>query len=289
MALENRLSILLSGTLDRIGKAVAPAATVLVYHRVTVPGAGALLPDSVTLARFRDQMRFLRENSYHPLTLGSLAALIEAGQTPPQHSVAVTFDDGYLDTFANAFPVLDAHRIPATVFLAARYIGSAAPFPWLGRQDGGMPMSWQQVRQLQQAGMEIASHTYSHPFTPFLNKEELRRELSRSKEEIECRIGEPVPSLALPYSFPLRHPRWPLFRDHLGEALNEAGYRCCCTMQRGHVGPHQDLFALRRIPVGREDDLRLFRAKLRGCFAWTEPMQALYQRYLKKYPQNGPG
>lgn len=289
MALENRLSILLSQLLDRLNRPIVPAATVLVYHSVAAPGAGELLPDSVPLEQFEKQMRFLRERAYHPVTLGELAALIEAGHAPPKNCVAVTFDDGYHDTFAHAFPVLKACGIPATVFLAASYIGSAPPFPWLGERNGGTrPMTWQQAQELQRAGMEIGSHTYSHRFIPTLAKEELCEELARSKEVIEQRIGTPVQSLAVPYSFPLRHPRWLHFQDDLRDALTRAGYRYCCTMQRGHIGARDDLFALRRMPVGREDDLRLFRAKLEGCFAWTEPLQACYQRYLKKYPANAP-
>lgn len=282
MKAEKDISVLLSDALNFINIPLAPAATVLVYHRI-VDGGAPLLHDSVTLTEFQEQMRFITEEGYSPMTVRELAALVEAGEEPPERSVVVTFDDGYLDTYTHAFPELDFFRMPATVFVAAGHIGASTPFPWLG-SDGGKPMDWQQVGKLHKAGVEIASHTYSHPFTPNLTQNELCLELERSKGRIEEKLGAPVHSLALPYSFPMRHPRWPSFRARLREALNASGYVSCCTMQRGHITPRDDVFALRRIPVGRDDDLRLFRAKLEGCFAWTAPLQAIYQRFLKSYP-----
>ncbi|TGU72338.1 polysaccharide deacetylase family protein [Geomonas terrae] len=282
MTAEKEISVLLSDALNLVNIPLAPAATMLVYHRIE-GGSAPLQPDSVTLTEFQEQMRYITEEGYAPMTARELAALVEAGEEPPEKSVVVTFDDGYLDTYTHAFPELDFFRMPATVFLAAGHIGASTPFPWLG-SDGGKPMDWQQVSKLQKAGIEIASHTYSHPFTPNLTKNELCLELERSKGTIEDKLGAPVHSLALPYSFPMRHPRWPSFRARLREALNANDYVCCCTMQRGHIRPRDDVFALRRIPVGRDDDLRLFRAKLEGCFAWTAPLQAFYQRFLKSYP-----
>ncbi|TSK09044.1 MAG: polysaccharide deacetylase family protein [Geobacter sp.] len=282
MTAEKEISVLLSEARNLINIPPAPVATMLVYHRIEDGGAPSL-PDSVALTEFQEQMRHITEEGYSPMTVRELAALVEAGEEPPEKSIVVTFDDGYLDTYTHAFPELDFFRMPATVFLAAGHIGASTPFPWLGG-NGGKPMDWQQVSKLHRAGIEIASHTYSHPFTPNLTKNELCLELERSKGKIEDKLGAQVHSLALPYSFPLRHPRWPSFRARLREALNSNGYVCCCTMQRGHISPKDDVFALRRIPVGRDDDLRLFRAKLEGCFAWTAPLQAFYQRFLKSYP-----
>lgn len=281
MSAGKEISVMLSEALHWMNLPLTPAATMLVYHSIDESGSD-LLPDSVSLAEFRNQMMYIHDAGYSPMTVRELAALVEAGEEPPEKTVVITFDDGYLDTFTVAFPELDYFRMPATVFVAAGHIGSSS-FPWLGR-DGGKPMDWRQVGTLHKAGIEIASHTYSHPFTPNLTQSELNRELERSKGEIEGKLGAPVHSLALPYSFPIRHPRWPTFRARLRQALNANGYLCCCTMQRGHISHKDDVFALRRMPVGREDDLQLFQAKLEGCFAWTAPLQALYQRFLKSYP-----
>jgi peptidoglycan/xylan/chitin deacetylase (PgdA/CDA1 family) len=97
--------------------------------------------------------------------------------------------------------------VPATVFAPTAYVGTDRAMSWpgidvlfpAGRDDELLPMSWEELAELADAGWEIGSHTCSHPRLTRLGDDELRRELEASRAEIERRLQRPCPSLAYPY------------------------------------------------------------------------------------------
>lgn len=106
--------------------------TVLAYHRVIdafVPGfAGYRGNVSATPDEFATQMQWIAERM-NPVSLEAVAASLE-GAALPERPVLVTFDDGYRDNLDEAQPILQAHDVPAAVFLATDHIGTAIPFWW---------------------------------------------------------------------------------------------------------------------------------------------------------------
>ena len=109
-----------------------PALTILAYHRVMPTDALECYPFdqeliSATPGQFDSQMRYVREH-LHPVSLKDVIAHIEQGTPFPPNSVAVTFDDGFADTYRYAFPVLRRYHIPATIFVSTGYVESGEPF-----------------------------------------------------------------------------------------------------------------------------------------------------------------
>lgn len=104
----------------------APQALVLLYHRVA-----EVRPDPWSLCvsprNFSEQMAVVRQG-FCPLALRDLVAALRTGQIPPR-AVVVTFDDGYADNLLAARPVLEAHHIPGTVFVATGAL-DAGEFWW---------------------------------------------------------------------------------------------------------------------------------------------------------------
>jgi peptidoglycan/xylan/chitin deacetylase (PgdA/CDA1 family) len=100
---------------------------ILLYHRVaevgTDPWRLAVAPE-----RFAEQMAMLR-SEFEPMPLAELVDAAQRRRLPPG-AVAVTFDDGYRDNLTAALPVLERERVPATVFVATRYVGAGEPFWW---------------------------------------------------------------------------------------------------------------------------------------------------------------
>ena len=110
--------------------------TILAYHRIhdlADEARFAADPElvSASVPEFRRQLAFLREH-WNPIGLSSAMDAIERGQRLPPRSVAVTFDDGHLDNYTHAYPLLREAGVPATIFLSTQYIGSRQPF-WFDR------------------------------------------------------------------------------------------------------------------------------------------------------------
>lgn len=267
-----------------------PKATILVYHSVSSNIDKSNLPtDSVSSEAFEKQIRFLRERSFKVISLKDLVYYLKEGEEIPEKSVVITFDDGYKNTFSNAYPILEKYKMPATVFLAAGYIGSKGLFPWLESFRGSScfedlsPMNWEEVIELHNSNIEIGSHTFYHKFLPRINRNEIEEEVLKSQSVIAEKIGTIARSFALPFSFPIKHRSWPTFRKVLLEALEKGGYTSCCTMLRGHITLKSPPFFLKRIPVVKYDNLKSFRAKLLGCYTWTRIPQYIFQALFKKY------
>ena len=268
----------------------AQKTTILTYHNIPSPTPEVeLQADSVTVDEFECQMRFLRDNSFNVIPLQSLVSNLLERKKIDKKTVVITFDDGYKSNFSNAFPILQKYKIPATVFLAVDYIGKNRSFSWLELPHNSTcveelsPMDWEDVTELCKAGIEIGSHALSHKFMPKMKAEEIEKEILKSQTVIEDKIGEKPRAFAFPFSFPVFHWSWPLFKFIAIKALKKGDYTCCCTILRGHINKRTNPFFLKRIVIGKFDDLKSFYAKLIGGYAWTRGPQLIFQTFAKKY------
>jgi len=102
-------------------------ATILVYHSLAGAHSPWIDPSNAEDPQvFARQMRFLAENR-RVIALADLASALAAGRTPRAGSVAITFDDGYLDNYTIAAPILSRLGLPATFFLATGYVDLGLP------------------------------------------------------------------------------------------------------------------------------------------------------------------
>lgn len=113
---------------------LARRATILRYHSVSTEADGTHLcldPGlAVTPADFDAQCAFLREH-YRVISLDDMVDCLAHGRQMPPRSVALTFDDGYLDNFTHAFPILRKHGLSATFYLTTGCIDNQAIL-WTG-------------------------------------------------------------------------------------------------------------------------------------------------------------
>lgn len=143
-----------------------------------------------------------------------------------------------------------------------------------GRQLGlNGPMSWSQVQALAKAGIEIGSHSVSHPILSKVGSEQLRRELVDSKEAIERHTGEPVVSMAYPVGGKSA------YNDDVVAAVRAAGYRFAFTYGAGPNRPdHFDPYRMRRLAVERYVTRNRFSAMLAApslfAYAWSSGQNA---------------
>ncbi len=195
---------------------------VLAYHAISDSWQSSL---AVRRDDFARQLETLLERGYEPATAG--AAL--DGRMSRRRVLAVTFDDACASVFTVALPVMRALGVPGTVFAPTAYIGTGRPMSWPGieRWSGGphehelLPLSWEQLGELREAGWEIGSHTVSHPRLTAVAGDRLDEELADSRKTLEQALGGPCESLAYPYGD---------HDDRVVAAAGRAGYRFAFTL-----------------------------------------------------------
>jgi peptidoglycan/xylan/chitin deacetylase (PgdA/CDA1 family) len=168
---------------------------ILMYHYTSAPPADAdvyRFDLSVRPREFEAQMEWLAVNDYHPIRLSDLADALLNDSPLPEKPVVLTFDDGYLDNYQNAFPVLKNYHFPGTFFVITQFI----------EDNKTGYMSWSQLGEMVRAGMEIGSHSADHPdLRNDLRARSLawlQNEISGSKQTIELRLGIPVRTFNYP-------------------------------------------------------------------------------------------
>ena len=108
--------------------------TILALHRVVTEAAWSqslYKPMMVTEGQFESLLDMIRRN-YHPVSLSAAVRQIRQGRKFRPGTVAITFDDGYLDVYQHAYPLLKAYDIPATLFLTTGVIGQPVQVSLVG-------------------------------------------------------------------------------------------------------------------------------------------------------------
>jgi peptidoglycan/xylan/chitin deacetylase (PgdA/CDA1 family) len=237
---------------------------VLCYHAVSERFPAAL---SVTPTAFERQLRLLSGAGYRGATFA------DAVQARSGRVVAVTFDDAYLSVLQLAKPMLDEVGFPATVYAPTAYLDTPGqPLKWDGIEQwhGGeherelVPMSWDQLGELADAGWEVGSHTCTHPHLTEVDGDALRIELVESRATVEERTGRPCATLAYPYGD---------YDERVVHAATAAGYAAAGTLP-ARLHSERPL-AWPRVGIYHGDDERRFRMKvsrvmrrLRGSRVW---------------------
>jgi peptidoglycan/xylan/chitin deacetylase (PgdA/CDA1 family) len=188
------------------------------------------------------------------------------GEPRSKPIVSVTFDDGYADNHEVALPLLLKWGVPATFFVTVGLVERDAAvlerFRALLRcaDDQWRPMTWSQVRELQDAGMEIGAHTYGHPNLALLPRAQLRTELQRSKSVLEEKTGAEIAAMAYPFGKPRRH-----VNQQVADTTRDIGFRLAASIVHRRVHPSDSRFQLPRFTVVH-DTIEKLRARVQGGF-----------------------
>ena len=252
-------------------RSLALRIPILKYNSISENLFGKIHPYSqinTTPAVFATQMRWLRNTGYHTVGLTELLPTLESG-TDLSKTIAITFDNGYMDFYAEAFPILKQCGFTATVFLATDRIQDSS-----SRIEGVDYLTWQKVRELNAGGITFGSHTVTHPDLRSLAPETIDYELTYSKEIIEEKVGAPVSSFSYPFAFPEEDRNFTRF---LADALTNIGYMNGVSSIIGRAAVRSNPFFLPRLPVNSWDDEEFLRAKLEGGYDWVHGPQWLYK------------
>jgi peptidoglycan/xylan/chitin deacetylase (PgdA/CDA1 family) len=213
---------------------------VIAFHRVN----DQFTEDGLTCsgAKFEAFCRFFRRY-FKVVPFSEQVAGVREGR-PMGGTLSITFDDGYLDNFEVAAPILRKLGLPATFFAATSFIGSQiVPF-W----DESLPlqpgwMTWDQMRTLAAQGFEFGCHTDTHIDLGTADEQTIRKELELSKGILRQELGVSTELFAYPFGG----------KEHINERsrelVREQGFSCCASCYGGSNAPLPDPYDIRRIGI----------------------------------------
>ncbi|MBN1585335.1 polysaccharide deacetylase family protein [Candidatus Uhrbacteria bacterium] len=239
--IKKTVAMLATATLFLSPQKAAPSekavtAPILLYHHVRNGKHQYNVQPNV----FESQILWLRNNGYTFVTLSKLTDRLRNGTPLPNKPVVITFDDGWKNQHENAVPILKKYGATATFFVMAGAIGR------------GRCMTWENVRELADAGMEMGSHTVSHPFLTRISDAQVQNELKGSKRILEKKLSKKITSFAYPYGAGAG-------TDRIVEAVKSAGYQAARGVRQGIRHRLNRIFNLSTIevPDGLEELIQL--------------------------------
>lgn len=231
---------------------IAGNIPVLTFH--TIEDGPSVISFSPEL--FERFMRKLHRSGYRTVRLSDAAGLVRERKPFPEKSFVLTFDDGYRSVYGGAFPVLRKYRMTATVFLTVGDSENRGPQDRLPTLGGRQMLSWGEIIEMKDAGIDFGAHTVTHPDLTAIDAARMEYEIRGSKEIIENNLGEPVLSFAYPYG------------KYDGRSLDIAGryFGCACSDDLGILTISSALYALERVDAYYLRQERLFGLMLTKSF-----------------------
>ncbi len=171
---------------------------ILMYHRIATEGPPDLKRWRVTPELFDAHMNALHRAGYQTITLAEWAEGLVQRRPVRGKRVLLTFDDGYSDFLSGAIRILRGHDFSATVFLVAERIGKTALWD-AAFGDCAPLLSWEEIKSLQEIGIEFGGHSCIHRKMTEMGSTELAEDTRRTRAILEEGLGVPVPTLAYPY------------------------------------------------------------------------------------------
>lgn len=254
------------------------AAVFLCYHSVADDGPPFT---SIGQGAFEQQLRTLTRLGFRSGGQADLERMVR-GQRVDERLVFLTFDDGYVDNYATARPLLEAHGFRGLIFILPPRVDQGGVLDWPGveRRVGTHPevmrsLTWPMVESMAEAGHEIGSHTLSHPMLTELGDEELRQELFDSRVRIKERLGR-CDSIAYPFG---------LWAGRVADAAADAGYSYGFTLPDWSQ-MSADRLTIPRMMVDHRDDEQRFRRKLSAAYRglYFSPCKTVARRVLGRTP-----
>ncbi len=219
---------------------------VLSYYRLSKNKPSKI---AITQDDFKAQMKYLKDNGYHVITLDQLLGFLDYREQVPEKSVVITFDDGWISIYDIAVPILKEYGFPATIFIYTDFVG------------GGKAMSWKHIKELSEAGFDIQCQTKTHRnLTVLKNKESFKQyfnslemEISYPKKLIKEKLNKECNFLAYPYG---------KTNNLVIAMLKKHGYRAAFTVDNKSNPFFVDKYKIGRSAIYGKYNIEKFKNKL---------------------------
>ncbi|OZG71330.1 hypothetical protein BTA51_21780 [Hahella sp. CCB-MM4] len=222
---------------------------ILQYHHIDTQTPRST---STSPLLFEKHLIYLETEGYTVVRLSEAINTLRQGGTLPDKAVALTFDDGFLSVYKNAFPIIKPHGFPFTVFINpdALDIGSTEH------------MTWQQAKELVSGGAEFGNHSIGHIHMIEKGADEsaeawkrrISDNIQKAENRIQEQLGQSLKMLAYPYG------EFDLELVQLVRTLGFVGL----GQQSGPVGTESDWQTVPRFPLPNDyGDMASLREKLK--------------------------
>lgn len=241
---------------------------VLMYHRIVKE-----LPEKynhwhyVTVTEFQKQLKLIDSLGYTPITFTDYQLYKEDKLTLPYKPIILTFDDGYMDTFENAIPIMNDMGMKGVIFVVGNRELTRAKWDEKDKDDICPLMTNEQILDAKRQGFEIGSHSMHHVILSDLTDFEANYTIRKSKAEIESILEEPIHSFAYPYG---------KFDKKIKQIVSDSGYLFACGVYTGSPKFGETQYDFRRIAINQYTSIQAFAIKLVTPFQYVE---WLYNRF----------
>ena len=212
---------------------------ILVYHAIRpyIPADTAGVRRYIaTPATLEEELSWLKANSYTSITFDDLTRHLTQGDPLPPKPVIISFDDDWEGQYTYGLPLLKKYGFTATFYIWVVVVGRRHH------------MTWDEIKALDEAGMQIGCHTLTHPYLQRIRDDEkLQREILGAKRVIEKHIGKPITSFAYPFG---------QYNERVVSFVREAGFTSARSTWPGVVHSSDGLFSLTSL-IGTEAEPRL--------------------------------
>jgi len=268
---------------------------ILGYHRV--------LPEivedvnnpiyTVLPEQFEAQMAFLANEGFTSLSLQEFGEMARGARPVSPRAVVITFDDGYADMHAVAWPLARKYGIKLNLFLATGLVGQVGPvvmttngyrvhtgadkplyfqdhlekFPHLWRA-----LTWQELREMSESGINLGLHGHSHRNLGYLAWEQVMAEVTVGITAFRRGLGYRPESFAFPYG------GFEANTLEIAALLQQQGFDLIFTIIKGRARLPAVKMIFPRISIHQQDTLETFRWKLHGAYDWLGPAETFLRR-----------
>ncbi len=227
---------------------VQASVIVLLYHQF-VPAGVKISPKlqwTMNQDVFESEMKYIHDNGYHVVPMSDLLKFLKHEIGLPPNSVVITIDDGYKSAIVYAAPILKKYGYPWTYFVYPDFITV---------NEGKGAASWNDLLALQADGVDIESHSMTHPtltkhqqkikgvwhnLSPEEYDQWLTNETAGSKAILEQKMGKPIVSFAYPYG---------AYNKEVEAKAIAAGYDAIFTVADNPVHSNTDMHSIGRYTI----------------------------------------
>jgi peptidoglycan/xylan/chitin deacetylase (PgdA/CDA1 family) len=158
---------------------------IILYHRIAVSPINSQY--YVPPEKFEEEMKLLHDWGYTTITTELLIKAIKEGADLPPRPIVISFDDGHLNNYTTAFPIMQKYGFTGVLYIVSNYMGADEY------------MNADQIKEMAAAGWEVGSHSVSHAYLTSLEPARQRYEVVESRAILEEALGVPVLTIAYPF------------------------------------------------------------------------------------------